>query len=215
MEGGVRRATVGTFADGDRLRVVVHDGLVEYWRNDTLLWISGTKPRYPLLVDVSFGAQASRLAVARLRGTLGSVVEWRDTPGVAAASTEATAARESVMTAGGAPAWPAAVEAALEGDATIGFDLDAAKPGTGTACLTVRGDEVRVTHFGTVRGTWKAEPGVRYRVEIGADGTARYFAGDVRLDEAPAPGLMPEVVVGAATGEGGGRVVFAVVEEAR
>ena len=215
MENGVSRATVGTFTDGDRLRVAVHDGVVEYWRNDTLLWISDTKPRYPLLVDVSFGARASRLAAARVRGALGSVVDWLETDGIVTSSTEAAADRDAVVTADGATTWPAAVEGGLEGEATIGFSLDASKAGTCDLCITTRGGEVHVQHLGMVRGTWKAEPGFRYRIEASAHGEVRYFAGDTQIDAAPVVDTALLPVVRAAMGAGGGKVVFPTVEPGR
>jgi len=52
-EGGTWKASVGTYAVGDRLRVAVEGGVVRYRKNGVLLYTSSVAPVYPLLVDTS------------------------------------------------------------------------------------------------------------------------------------------------------------------
>jgi hypothetical protein len=182
VEGGVERARVGTYATGDRLRVTVREGAVEYWRNGALLWTSTAAPRYPLVVDASL-AGAARITAARLRGELGTLVEWRsDSPDARVTSTGATAlGAATLQAAGSGPA--RAVEARLAGGAAIGLT---GENGSVTYRVTRDGTRLRIEHDGAERGTWDAAADVRVRIEVGADGLVRYFAGDRRLDSAPA-----------------------------
>ena len=197
-ERGTRQARLGTWAAGDRLRVGVRGDRVEYWRNDVLAWTSTHAPRYPLVVDASLGAPGATLRNVRLAGRLGTVVEWPAQDGVAAGSMRATATgaprgahrlagslpAESGAARGrrlalGVPAATLAVSANLRGDAAIGFGT------TGCDyCLVRRGDVLEVRHAGIVRGAWSAVA-ARCRVEIDAAGVVRYWADEVRLDEAP------------------------------
>jgi subtilisin family serine protease len=57
-EGGVNRLngsspTFGTFMNGDRLRVAVDAGVVRYYRNFVLLYMSSVPATYPLLADTA------------------------------------------------------------------------------------------------------------------------------------------------------------------
>jgi hypothetical protein len=165
------------------LRVTVRKGTVEYWRNGALLWTSTAAPRYPLVVDASL-AGVARVTGARLRGELGTLVEWRsDSPGARVTSTAATALGAARLeAASGGPA--RAVEARLAAGAAIGLT---GEHGSATYRVTRDGTRLRIEHDGTERGTWDVPADVRIRVELGLDGLVRYFAGERRLDSAPAP----------------------------
>jgi hypothetical protein len=52
-ESGQWRTQPGTYAVGDVLRVAVHQGVVDYYRNGTLLYTSRVAPTYPLAPDTS------------------------------------------------------------------------------------------------------------------------------------------------------------------
>jgi ELWxxDGT repeat protein len=225
-ERGVRQAALGTYAPGDRLRIAVRGGVVEYRRNGALVFTSTTAPTYPLVVDASLGSPDATLRGVRLAGRLGTVIDWTAAPGVTTSSMAVAAdgGRGVVASAGaGGGALPDTTDADRPGVGavdragtgaggraatggrpyTVGGECDpvvgcavvadlrgAAGIGFGaTACdyCIVRVDDrtVQVRHAGAVRGTWSAPAGVRVRVEIGADGVARYLAGEVQLDQAP------------------------------
>ncbi len=63
-ESGTYRGYFGTYAVGDRLRVAVEAGVVRYYRNNALLYTSGTAPTYPLLVDTSLYTPNGQVAQA-------------------------------------------------------------------------------------------------------------------------------------------------------
>jgi len=63
-ESGSGRATVGTYATGDILRIAVESNVVKYYKNGTLLYVSTVAPTLPLLVDVSMNDQGSSLSNA-------------------------------------------------------------------------------------------------------------------------------------------------------
>jgi hypothetical protein len=52
-ESGVNRGTFGTYAPGDIFRITVEAGIVKYYHNGVLDYISTIAPTLPLLVDVS------------------------------------------------------------------------------------------------------------------------------------------------------------------
>lgn len=52
-ESGTNRGTVGTYVSGDQFRIAVEAGVVKYYQNGNLLYISNVVPTLPLLVDVS------------------------------------------------------------------------------------------------------------------------------------------------------------------
>jgi ELWxxDGT repeat protein len=85
-ERGVRQAAVGTYAPGDRLRIAVRAGAVEYRRNGALVFTSKTAPTYPLVVDASLGSPDATLRGVRLAGRLGTVIDWAAAPGVTVTS---------------------------------------------------------------------------------------------------------------------------------
>jgi hypothetical protein len=190
VERGVLQTAAGTYAAGDRLRIVVRDGVVEYRRNGSLVWTSREAPQYPLVADTSLGGPAARLTGVSLSGRLGTVVDWPASPGLATASMRVTHGKRAgvhraVALAATTPAAPDAfaprsVSAALEGTAAVGFGTAACD-----YCVVRRGATVEVRHDGEVRGRWAAQAGVRYRVEVTAEGQVAYWAGDERLDEAP------------------------------
>jgi YD repeat-containing protein len=52
-ESGNLRGSFGTYAASDRLKVAVEGGVVNYYRNGTLVYTSTVAPMYPLQVDTS------------------------------------------------------------------------------------------------------------------------------------------------------------------
>jgi hypothetical protein len=66
LEGGTYRASGGSYAAGDRLRVSVEGGQVKYRRNGALLYASGVAPSYPLNVDTSLYSPGATVAGARI-----------------------------------------------------------------------------------------------------------------------------------------------------
>jgi alpha-tubulin suppressor-like RCC1 family protein len=69
-EAGVQRGSFGTFVSGDRLRVAVEGGIVNYRKNNALLYTSGAAPTFPLLADTSFYSVGATLQDAVLSGEL-------------------------------------------------------------------------------------------------------------------------------------------------
>lgn len=71
FENGVNRGLVGTFVDGDRLRVAVEGGVVKYRKNGTtLLYSSTVAPTYPLLIDTSLYSSNNTLTNVVISGNL-------------------------------------------------------------------------------------------------------------------------------------------------
>ncbi len=52
-ESGTNRGNMGAYAANDTFRVAVEEGVVRYYKNDTLLYISGVSPSLPLIADAS------------------------------------------------------------------------------------------------------------------------------------------------------------------
>jgi hypothetical protein len=52
-ESGSNRGAFGTYATGDSLKIAVENSVVKYYKNGTLLYISGVAPTLPLLVDAA------------------------------------------------------------------------------------------------------------------------------------------------------------------
>ncbi|HRH66674.1 MAG TPA: hypothetical protein PLU53_10290, partial [Bacteroidia bacterium] len=72
MESGTSRGTFGTYASSDILKIAVESGIVRYYQNGNLLYISNIAPTLPLYVDVSTrhtGATVSNVKVCN--GNLG------------------------------------------------------------------------------------------------------------------------------------------------
>jgi hypothetical protein len=81
-EGGTYRATLGSYAVGDVLRVGVEGGVVTYSVNGALLWTSPTPPSYPLVTDVSLYSPNARVSDAKMGGELREAVVWTRLAGV-------------------------------------------------------------------------------------------------------------------------------------
>ncbi|MBN8850284.1 MAG: hypothetical protein BGO55_32770 [Sphingobacteriales bacterium 50-39] len=65
-ESGSNKGTFGTYTSGDSLKISVESNVVKYYKNGTLLYISGVVPTLPLLVDASIrdaGGTISNAAV--------------------------------------------------------------------------------------------------------------------------------------------------------
>ncbi len=70
LENGVSRGTFGGFAAGDRLRIAVEDGAVQYRKNGVLLYSSAVAPGFPLLVDTALNRLGSTFSGVVLSGEL-------------------------------------------------------------------------------------------------------------------------------------------------
>jgi hypothetical protein len=69
FEAGVSKGTFGSYATGDRLRVAVVGGVVQYSKNGTVFYTSTKAPAYPLLVDAALYTQGATLSSAVIRNT--------------------------------------------------------------------------------------------------------------------------------------------------
>jgi hypothetical protein len=61
-ESGAARGTFGTYATGDILKITVESGIVKYFQNGNLLYISNVAPTLPLGVDASLFNTGSTLS---------------------------------------------------------------------------------------------------------------------------------------------------------
>ena len=68
-EKGVCRGTFGGFVTGDKLRVAVESGVVQYRRNGNLLYTSPVKPKYPVRVDTALASKGATLKSAVVSGS--------------------------------------------------------------------------------------------------------------------------------------------------
>ena len=65
-ESGVLRGTFGTYAVGDRFRVEVQYGVIQYRKNGIVFYTSGVAPSYPLSVDTTLDTTGATLREVRL-----------------------------------------------------------------------------------------------------------------------------------------------------
>jgi hypothetical protein len=79
FEKGLYRGTVGTYAEGDRLRVSVEGGVVTYRKNGDLLATSVALPTYPLLADTSLFSAGTELLDGRIAGQLEELADQHAT----------------------------------------------------------------------------------------------------------------------------------------
>lgn len=80
-ENGLLKGNFGTYAVGDALKVAVEGGVVSYYRNGTLLYISSAAPTYPMLVDTSINSLGGRITnVYICAANLGSNATFTPTP---------------------------------------------------------------------------------------------------------------------------------------
>ncbi|MTI20781.1 T9SS type A sorting domain-containing protein [Fulvivirga sp. RKSG066] len=56
-----REGTYGNYSNGDVFRIAVEDGIVHYYWNGTLLYISNVTPSLPLIVDASFNDEGATI----------------------------------------------------------------------------------------------------------------------------------------------------------
>jgi len=61
-ESGNGRGSFGTYTTGDVLKIAVEGGVVRYYKNGILLYVSNTAPALPLLVDVSVNDKGGTIA---------------------------------------------------------------------------------------------------------------------------------------------------------
>ncbi|HMH20966.1 MAG TPA: T9SS type A sorting domain-containing protein, partial [Puia sp.] len=63
-ESGSSRGAFGTYTTGDVLKITVESGVVKYYKNGVLLYISGVAPALPMLADVSISDQGGTVTNA-------------------------------------------------------------------------------------------------------------------------------------------------------
>ena len=66
FESGVSRGSFGAVATGDVIRVAVEEGVVKYYRNNSVVYTSAASPSYPLLLDTSIYTSGGRVSGAYL-----------------------------------------------------------------------------------------------------------------------------------------------------
>jgi hypothetical protein len=76
FEAGAYRASLGSYAANDILRVGVEGGVVTYSVNGKRLYTSSTPPNYPLVVDTSLYSANATLSGAKMGGELKEIVNW-------------------------------------------------------------------------------------------------------------------------------------------
>jgi alpha-tubulin suppressor-like RCC1 family protein len=62
FELGTSRGQYGSYANGDRFRVEIQEGVVRYRKNGTVLYSSSATPTYPLHMESTFYSQGATLA---------------------------------------------------------------------------------------------------------------------------------------------------------
>ena len=67
-ENGVLIGVFGYYAVGDRFRVAVEGGVVNYYNNGELFYTSGVMPTYPLMVDASLDTYGATIKSAVISG---------------------------------------------------------------------------------------------------------------------------------------------------
>lgn len=65
-ESGAGRGLFGAYAPNDQFRIAVEGGIVKYYRNNSIVYISGIAPALPLLVDVSINNTGGTVANATI-----------------------------------------------------------------------------------------------------------------------------------------------------
>ena len=71
IESGTSRVTFPSYSIGDVFRISVESGIVRYYRNTILLYISAVVPSYPMIVDVSLNTIGSTLSNVKVANFLG------------------------------------------------------------------------------------------------------------------------------------------------
>jgi alpha-tubulin suppressor-like RCC1 family protein len=140
-EQGQSRGSFGKLASGDRLRVAVADGTVQFSRNGTVVYASGLAPTYPLLVAAALYSPGATLAGAVVAGDL--VPAAVSTPVVSPPSGHLVAPQGVLVTL-------------AEADAVIHFTIDGSDP-TEDDPVVAAGETVLVDHALTLKTqAWKA-----------------------------------------------------------
>jgi len=63
-ESGIYKGSFGSYSTGDVLKVGVEGGMIKYYKNGVLMYISNTAPTLPMVVDVSLNDKGSTIAGA-------------------------------------------------------------------------------------------------------------------------------------------------------
>lgn len=98
VEAGASRGTFGSYSAGDRFRVEVRDGTVEYYRNGSSFYTSIGTPSYPLRVDTALYSASATLTDVSL-----TPLVWAGATGVTAADDNLTKTAADGWNAGAAP----------------------------------------------------------------------------------------------------------------
>lgn len=73
-ESGSYKSYAGGYSIGDTIRIGVQDGVVNYYKNSTLLYSSGSTPTMPLNVDLAFQQLNGELSNVSITQTTGSTI---------------------------------------------------------------------------------------------------------------------------------------------
>ncbi len=127
FENGTYRATVGSYAAGDTLRVGMEAGAVRYHQNGSLVYTSSQTPTLPLRVDTSLYSTGAVVQDARLSGTVVDVeapatelVSWANAIGLSVAGNSVTKTASTSWGNAGASS-----TRALDGDGYVEFAVPA------------------------------------------------------------------------------------------
>ena len=179
FELGVSRGQVGTYANGDRLRVEIQDGVVRYLKNGTLLYASTVAPTYPLHAEAQL--YTSGATVKHLE--MGDLV-WINSVGVQAAANGLAKTATSVAWDAGAVSTRAINSGHVEATASqttmyrmIGLghsDSSASYTDIDFAIYPVADGTLQIYESGAYRGTFGTyAAGDRLRVAL-EEGVVKY-----------------------------------------
>ncbi|MGC9342330.1 MAG: hypothetical protein ACP5E3_06500, partial [Bacteroidales bacterium] len=65
-ENGSNRFTIGSYSTGDTLRIHIKEGVVHYYQNGELKYLSGSTPVLPMIADVSMYHQGASISDVKL-----------------------------------------------------------------------------------------------------------------------------------------------------
>jgi alpha-tubulin suppressor-like RCC1 family protein len=223
FELGVSRGQVGTYANGDRLRVEIQEGVVRYVKNGSLLYASTVAPTYPLHAEAQL--YTSGATVKHLE--MGDVV-WINAVGVQAAANGLTKTATSTAWDAGAVSTRATNSGYVEATASErnSYRMIGLSHGNSSASYTDIDFAVYLVNDGTLHvyesgayrgpvGTYAAGDRVRVALEAGVvkyykNGTLLYTSAvspelPLRIDSSfntPGSSVLNVVLVGEAATDG-------------
>ncbi|HVF90232.1 MAG TPA: PKD domain-containing protein [Blastocatellia bacterium] len=137
-EKGQARGYFGDFNSGDRFRVAVIGGRVQYLRNGVAFYTSSVAPKYPLLADVALMGEGSKVDNAMIGGALVSGLDLNASPVVqvlaptSGEAMKAGSAYEITWTVNGNGIWRQDLQLSIDGGETW-QEIAVMLPGTATS----------------------------------------------------------------------------------